>query len=259
MKAVMPVIVFALVAVGCGPEAEAPATQTPTPFATASAGGLTVEASSARPLAVGQNVIAYRITRDGAPVTRAHVVQHPLMTMPMKQHGCPTIEPGDADEDGAFSGTVIFTMPSGDEGHWDLALAITPEGGDEVTVTFESLSVADSTARKSLTVDGVNTIFTIAFAGGAPGVGRNEYTVSAHRASDAGMMRFEPVTDLTLTATPEMPSMGHGSSGNVDPVHRADGLYEGVASFSMAGDWALHVDVTAGGAEAGRISWTWAL
>ena len=36
-----------------------------------------------------------------------------------------------------------------------------------------------------------------------------------------------------------MPSMGHGSSGNIAPVHQAGGRYEGVVGLNMTGDWEI--------------------
>jgi hypothetical protein len=90
-------------------------------------------------------------------------------------------------------------------------------------------------------------------------VGKNEYTVSVHRPVDMMKMEWAPVTDLTILGTPEMPSMGHGSSGNVNPVPTADGLYTGTANFSMAGDWVLHVDLRSGDQSLGTVDYAWNL
>jgi hypothetical protein len=43
-----------------------------------------------------------------------------------------------------------------------------------------------------------------------------------------------------------MPSMGHGSSGNVSPVHTADGIYTGKVNFSMTGDWQITLKLKRG-------------
>lgn len=54
----------------------------------------------------------------------------------------------------------------------------------------------------------------------------------------------EPATDLHLQIDPQMPSMGHGSPGNVHPVHEGDGVYRGRVNFTMSGYWIVHVTVS---------------
>ena len=50
-----------------------------------------------------------------------------------------------------------------------------------------------------------------------------------------------PLDDLTLQITPEMPSMGHGSPGNVNPTPQGNGHYLGTVNFTMAGPWTVTV------------------
>jgi hypothetical protein len=38
-----------------------------------------------------------------------------------------------------------------------------------------------------------------------------------------------------------MPSMGHGSSGNINPIHTSLGHYLGKVNFSMVGAWQIKV------------------
>jgi hypothetical protein len=46
---------------------------------------------------------------------------------------------------------------------------------------------------------------------------------------------------MSIAITPEMPSMGHGSPNNVDPVYTADGRYEGKVNFTMTGYWKVNM------------------
>lgn len=251
--------VVSLAAFACGP---APATEAPpTSLATSTQGALTVEVLAKASLAVGQNRLFYRVTKDGQPVTRATLVQKPLMNMTTMKHSCPKVDPaGQADADGFFTGTVIFSMPASDMETWDLGLEVTPEGEPAATtVTFAKLAVADSAAKKTLTMNNLMTLVTLGFTRGAPQVGMNEYTVSIHRPKDMMKMQFDPVTDLTVVGTPEMPSMGHGSAGNVNPAHTASGLYTGTVNFSMAGDWVLHLDFKSGDTSLGTLDYAWDL
>jgi len=59
-----------------------------------------------------------------------------------------------------------------------------------------------------------------------------------------GMMNFPAVDGLTIVMTPEMPSMGHGSPNNVDPVSVGKGHYKGKVNYTMTGDWRLHFKIS---------------
>jgi hypothetical protein len=58
------------------------------------------------------------------------------------------------------------------------------------------------------------------------------------------MMIVVSVYDATLALDPEMPSMGHGSPGSIDPTLAAPGRYECSLSFSMADPWETAVAVS---------------
>jgi hypothetical protein len=62
----------------------------------------------------------------------------------------------------------------------------------------------------------------------------------------ASMMSFPPATDLTIEIDPQMPSMGHGSPNNVNPVHTANGHYLGSVNFNMTGAWRIYLVIKKG-------------
>jgi len=66
-------------------------------------------------------------------------------------------------------------------------------------------------------------------------------------------MEWPPVDDLTLEIIPEMPTMGHGSPNNENPVSIGDGHYQGQVNFTMAGPWTVTVKVSSDGAEIGHV------
>jgi len=80
----------------------------------------------------------------------------------------------------------------------------------------------------------------------SPKVGIND--IELFIAKKASMMSFPADSSLTVTLTPEMPSMGHGSPNNVNPVHVGGGHYKGKVNFTMTGLWRLHLDFTNGSA-----------
>jgi YtkA-like len=258
-RAVLPLAVFALASSACAPAA--PDDHGAQKVAAAQSGALTVTLLAAHPLKVGLNEVFYEISRDGTPVTEAAVVQKPLMTMMAMKHACPLVNPeGQANHHGQFEGRLVFTMPSSQMETWALTVEVTLPGEATATaVTFDTLEVADSAARKSLDLNGVGHVVTLSFEGDAK-VGSNAYFVTVHRPETAMKMNYLPVTDLTLIGRPEMPSMGHGSSGNVNPTHLGGGVYEGSVNFSMAGDWVLSLELLGpGDAQLGQLEWDIAL
>jgi hypothetical protein len=238
------------IAVSCGPVTTKP---TLTSRGAATSGTLSLELLTETPFAVGLNRLFYKLTDGGKAVDQGHVAQAPLMTMPMMQHSCPVIDPAhDANADGLFEGVVIFNMPSSDTEQWDLSVDAMPHGAAaESTFTFPKLSVADSANRKMLTAGSMMYLVTMSFAGGKPKTGSNTVTVSVHKPTDDTKMTWVEVNDVTFAMTPEMPAMGHGSSGNVAPKYVADGLSTGTVNFSMSGDWVVHLDVL--GADGGKL------
>jgi hypothetical protein len=77
-----------------------------------------------------------------------------------------------------------------------------------------------------------------------PRVGVQDFSVFVHRLNTSAVSHDEaytPVGNLTLLHEPTMPSMGHGSEGNVALVYRANGRYDGKISFNMTGDWRIDI------------------
>jgi len=257
MKAVLPFLVV-LLTFACGP---APTTAESLPVrASVTDGALTVELLAAEPLHVGQNPVRYRVLHDGQPAHHALLTQRPLMDMGSMKHACPLQNPGhEPAEDGLFPGLLVFTMPTMDEARWTLSVDVALEhDAPPVTVSFGELMVADSALKQVVTRDGRRITLTLGFAA-PPHVGTNELIVTAHVAHDAMMMSYDPVTDLAFTLTPEMPSMGHGSSNNLAPTLSDDGLYRGQVNFSMPGDWVVHLAVASGDATFGTFDFDFSL
>ncbi len=69
-------------------------------------------------------------------------------------------------------------------------------------------------------------------------------------------MSFPPVTDAMVVLDPQMPSMGHGASGSVNPTPTTLGMYEGQVAFNMAGEWVTTVTFTEGGVTLGAPAFT---
>lgn len=239
-----------LLSLACGPApAKAPPLQS---LGTALQGDVSVELLAREGLHVGQNRVFYRVKDGDALAPHAELSQKPLMTMATMKHGCPVVNPDHmANDDGLFEGLLVFTMASTDMETWGLSMdALLSHDASPVALDFGTLAVADSTYKKVVTRGADKLILTLGFPD-APKVGANPVLVTAHVATDMMKMTYATVDDLTLSLVTEMPSMGHGASGNVSPTRGDDGLYRGTAVFSMSGDWVVHLGLKAGEVDLG--------
>lgn len=256
---------FALLAVlallaACGPESDPPDDNTPTlqEIATADDGTLEVTLLAPRELRVGRNVVTYRVEElsTGAPVTDAVVTHLPVMHMAAHSHTCPFVEPVATEATGGeYVGEIVFNMAGGEMGRWDNTVTVLT-GGEAREVVFANLTVAETDARRDLVVEvgeeSHRYILTLDFDA-EPKVGMNAFVLTAHRRM--GMMSFPAQTDLSITMIPEMPTMGHGSSGNVDPTHEVNGNYAGSVNLTMPGYWTLDFEVRRGEELLGTVRW----
>jgi hypothetical protein len=248
MKRITLVLAAALAVAGCAsdPAADAPAVKTSIATATAGTGAsaLTVELLSDRGLETGMTPIYVKVTAGGQAVTDADVSFEPMMAMSGgMNHNCPVGTPV-IGSDGLYHGWANFGMASSMMGSWSAKVGVTRPGQARVEASFPTIAVADSGRAKSFLDFDPDTLVTtkylasIRFLSG-PAVGLNPVAITLHRM--AGMMSFPSVDDATIHMVPEMPSMGHGSTGNVDPVLVTSGVYQGTLGFSMTGAWETKV------------------
>jgi hypothetical protein len=227
-------------ATACGGSADpAPGSSAPrASVASATAGALTVELLTDTRLETGLTPVYVKVTEAGRPVTDATVTFAPLMQMATMSHGAPIAAAPTGGSDGVYAGAVVFQMASGAAGSWSAKVSVQRPGQDVVEASFPDLAVADSGRAKVIRVtDAANVttkyVMSLNFKS-APKVGLNPVVVTMHRSTMAG---FPPCDDMTVALDPQMPAMGHGSPGSVDPTLVSPGRYEGQLSFSMPGEW----------------------
>lgn len=250
------IITFGLIAfslLSCKKEQVAPLPPTPpTPVPTSpyteigsavTSSNLTVTLYADDDLSVGYSRL-YAEVKDqtGTIVDNATVEYAPLMDMGMMQHACPVEQPGFNNNSNFYEGAMVFTMSSA-TGTWYLEVLV---NGSPATFT---LNVADAPLGIKEVgtysgTDGINYIISLKRPV-AWSVGSNDLVVLLHKRQD--MMHFPVVDSMELVFTPEMVSMGHGSTGNVDPVSIGSGYYQGIASLSMSGDWRFHFELKKNG------------
>jgi hypothetical protein len=214
----------------------------------------TVQLYASENLFVGYNKLYLKVLQanGGQSVSQAVLKFFPLMDMVTFSHACPVENPlSTVNADGYFEGAVLFSMPGTDT--WTLDVAV-DAGGIKDTAHFAFHEVvATSPVRKIVVIDSlangsggwIITKYPMSLVlPDAWSVGSNKFEFTVHRM--ASMMDFPPVSDLTFEITPEMPSMGHGSPNNVNPVYTSNGHYVGSVNFTMTGDWRIHLTVKKG-------------
>lgn len=235
----------ALLFSACGDDDDNPAAPAPPEtltLATATDADVEVTLSGLESPVVGYNRLAVDL-RDAEAGTALDgtVVVTPMMHMAMADgstmsHSAPTLAES-ASVDGRAAAEVVFIM----SGTWELDVAFVVDGRQgAVTLPLE---VAPGSRVQAIT-DGDERLFVTLVEPRQPRVGMNDAVLAVHRRET--MMSFPGVADLTAHVEPGMPSMGHGSPGNVDPVAAGDGLYRGALNFTMTGDWRVEVALFAG-------------
>ncbi|MBL6446715.1 FixH family protein [Fulvivirga sp. 29W222] len=194
---------------------------------------------------------------DNMLIENATITIMPMMDMTEHSHSAPTIQPYVSEERrGLQQGAVIFTMPSGDMGKWTLSVKVAGlENGQEIAfdfevpviskeATYQAQDVKYQTLFKKV-INNQRYFFAYHLPEGKPAIGVNDFEVYVYKQLD--MMTYEAVDGLTISIEPEMPSMGHGSPNNVDPIGKGNGRYAGSVNFSMSGDWAIWLTIAQGG------------
>jgi hypothetical protein len=174
-------------------------------------------------------------------VESANVSYMPMMDMGMMQHSSPVEQPVWDAAIKAMKGTVTFIMPS-TTGTWTVKVMVNDQSTMQMGEAIFPVTVVDPAEARLFsfvsTVDQAK-IFVALVQPASPKVGINDFEVAIYE--KIGMMDFPPVGDLNVTIEPEMPTMGHGSPNNVNPVATDNGHYMGKVNFTMTGYWKVNM------------------
>lgn len=212
-------------------------------------------------LRTGWNVIHLRLRDPRFPdsiLTDVHLKSLPWMTMTTKNHGAPGENLGADTVDGVairggFKLAAVFQMPSGAMGSWKMRVRVhdhryvgtTDSALQNDTVTLAVNVSASNPARVAtfLGSDSVKRVVAL-IAPRQSVVGTNNLEFGMWSMKDS--VNFPGDSSVSLSFEPSMPSMGHGSEGNSQPVARRKGRYLGAVNYTMTGDWRLSLRVTDG-------------
>jgi hypothetical protein len=187
---------------------------------------------------------------DGSRLTDGHFHFGAMMDMGMMKHSCPVEENEDIDPaTNLYSSALVFIMPTAGMGKWYLHIGYHNhkndlEGEGEIEVTVNDAS--PKRLYSSVLVDDDSAKVFVSFVLPSKGkVGLNDAEFTIHKRNT--MMDFPAITDYTIEMIPTMPTMGHGSPNNVNPVHTAKGHYTGKLNFTMTGLWRIQLKLSKNG------------
>ncbi len=213
----------------------------------AESGLVSIELYADEVLYSGFNTLYVKVMNDGKETKTANVTLKPIMDMGTFSHSCPVEQPALNSND-IFEGKALFQMPS-EGGTWELNVTVnliddnsTYEFAlpiDVIQPEYTRVLVTQSEIdAQKLIIGYINPI--------SPKVGDNDFEVAIFTMQD--MMNFPAVEGLKVKIVPEMPSMGHGSEGNVNPTDIGNGHYKGNVAFNMVGDWKINMTILNGDA-----------
>lgn len=195
-------------------------------------------------LFAGYNRLYFTIKNGETMLENADLNLLPIMDMGEHKHACPVENPEGHDENAIYEGAVVFQMPSA-MGSWELDVEASNLPGDgNHTFNFPIIVQNPEFTRVHVFTSPIDSTKLIV-AYNEPTkheVGDNVLDIAMYKMES--MMRFPPAEGYSLAIEPEMPSMGHGSSGNVDPTYTENGHYVGNVNFNMSGDWRIHLDIS---------------
>jgi len=178
---------------------------------------------------------------SGKVLKNGHLSIYPEMTMPMMTHSSPVDNQESEVPNGNFyEGAVVFTMPS-TAGVWRLKFNYHNHASDKEGNGSMELNVVQSDPARSLSFIAGDDSSKVVLALVEPEKwknGLNDFEITLHK---KGMTDFPEIKDYTVEIEPEMPSMGHGSPNNVNPVYTKHGHYLGKVNFTMSGLWQVNI------------------
>jgi hypothetical protein len=200
-------------------------------------------------LFTGYNKVYFKVKdkASGLSLNDAAVSLYPLMDMGTFKHACPIENPENLpNSDGYFEGAILFSMP-GSDNSWSLSVNIEANGKTDAAFFAIPKVIQPKPVKKIVIIDSLRngsswiiTKYPVSLV--EPElwkVGSNPFEITVHQM--ASQMDFPCCNDMTIEITPEMPSMGHGSPNNVNPVSTSRGHYVGEVNFTMTGAWRINM------------------
>lgn len=197
-------------------------------------------------------VVLYDSLKPKEKIIDAHIHFLPVMTMGSgqmaMQHSTPVENPAEEPVNNVFPGAIAFVMPTAMGGSWKLNIAVhnhkyDKEGEAEFEINVDNPAKSLLSVFTSQSSDSSKLVLSLVKPT-TPKVGINDIEFTIHR--KVSMMDWPADDSYSIEISPEMPSMGHGSPNNVNPLNTGNGHYKGKVNFTMTGEWKINVAVKKG-------------
>lgn len=191
-------------------------------------------------LFAGYNDVYLKVTHKGKALNGTTTLRPGFVTCPMNID-CPVIQPGTtADSLGLLHAAIIFTM-EGLPGEWKVYVDVVNNDDGKLTTLEIPVTVARADNVREVKTETGKAL--LALIPQPWKVGKNPIRIALFSGGDS---TYTSVENATVVMTPSMPSMGHGSHGNINPTHVSDGIYQGTVNYSMSGEWKVDFAATLG-------------
>jgi len=193
---------------------------------------------SGNSLFIGYNDIGFKIYNNGIEKTSGFVKFTPVMYHFTSTHSTPVSSNFLYNtEKKLFTGYVSYIMYSDSGSVW----TGTFNYNNELTVSNKPYTVYPRNGIQMqywLNTQTSNYYLLTLIEPLEPKTGLNEYKLILHRTTND--FDFYEVDSAEFYIRPWMPSHGHGSSNNVNPIFKGNGKYEGIVNFTMPGQWYVY-------------------
>ena len=249
----IPLLAIALFATSCKKEEINPGTPVDDPLSEyvlisetpATTLDYTIKIYAQEALFVGYNYILVQV-KDNAT---GEILDNPdVMFMPVMEmnsgmmHACPLEQPTYNTSLQVMEGTITFVMPSMGQGKWNLGLKLKNTAGTEedINIDVDVMQKAEPQLFSFVSTHDPNqNVFVALVNPRMPQIGINDFEVVAYERQS--MMSWPALEMLNIEIDPEMPTMGHGSPNNVNPIDMGEGHYLGKVNFTMSGYWKVNM------------------
>ena len=190
----------------------------------------------------------YLVVKDsitGNYIEQANISLNPMMDMGMMQHSSPFENPASNQAvNKLFPCSVVFIMPS-TAGSWTVKINVVVNNkSGSLTIPVNVIEPAKSKMKSFTALHNNGKYFIALIDPSTPKIGINDMELVVFKKES--MMSFPADNSFAITLAPEMPTMGHGSPNNVNPVSVGNGHYKGKVNFTMSGYWKLNLDFKVG-------------
>ncbi|MDQ1150759.1 FixH family protein [Sphingobacterium zeae] len=188
--------------------------------------------------------------KDGKPYDSSSLDYYPQMDMGMMKHGGPFEHPIALGE-GWYRGAIVFIMadiPDMGPG-WHLYTLLERDNIKDTVAIKLPVSAAKTMRTMSSGTRDDSRVFISNLLPDTVKQGQHPIKFLMSRMEHNN---FPPLDGYVIKLKTNMPSMGHGSSGNKDAEGIGNGYYEGEVNFSMAGQWEIIVELWKDGKKANQ-------